>query len=446
MCLVVAALSFSSAADNVVIAASALRILSAIALCLVLWQVIRSDTRAILVNPPLFLAVQAILLYSVVLWLARIVGSDEWAQFLEKKQLRGYLGDSSEMLVLGFGAVCLAAAVYPSLRAAGPALAEAERLRAIPDRLSLALVLIACTAAAFYVLQMVVPGVRTFAKTSLGSEIHAGAAPVLAFGLSAGVQAFARRRALVQAGMIVAIGFCSWSMMLANQAPLTIFMVGALALFWLSVAPLKSRRVFLWAGIVVAALLAIVALKTKIINDRGLTERPVILEDVLVTKLVERQAVSAGCLKHVVDTYLGSGISGNPLYFAGAVVPRAVWPDKPNLSRGGEFGMHYCGIPVSAKKAHSETITLLGEPVLEAGAQGLAVAIAIVLGISLLALRAATGSSATCMITAVALVPWISTFQQHFALYIANAAKMFVFMVPLIVIVRLAQRRSTSAV
>lgn len=441
-CLALAALSFAGAADNAVIAASSLRILGAIALCLVLWQVIRAKTRGILVNPPLFLAVQAILLYSVVLWFARMIGADEWALFMEVKQLRGYLGDGSEMLVLGFGALCLAAAVYPVVRPPGLAHAGAEPGHAIPDRIALALVLIACAAAAFFALQMTVPEIRTFAKSGLGNEIHAGAAPVLAFGLSVGVHAFARRGPFAQTGMIVAIGFCCWSMLQATQAPVAIFMVIALALFWVSVAPPKIRNIFVCAGIAVAALLAIVALKAKIINDREITERPVTVERILVTKLIERQAVSAGCLKHVVDNYLSSGISDDPLYFAGAIVPRALWPDKPNLSRGSEFGQRYCGIPVSAKKSHSETITLLGEPILEAGTGGLAVAIAVVLGLSLLSLRVATGVSTTGLITTVALMPWIATFQQHFALYIANAAKMLVFMVPLIVIVRLAQRRS----
>ena len=45
------------------------------------------------------------------------------------------------------------------------------------------------------------------------------------------------------------------------------------------------------------------------------------------------------------------------------------------------------------------------------------------------------------LIVLVALLPYLAHFQQHFALYLANSVKMFLFMLPVILILIIAQKK-----
>ena len=56
----------------------------------------------------------------------------------------------------------------------------------------------------------------------------------------------------------------------------------------------------------------------------------------ILGKLFHRQINSAYCLNAVINTH-GKQTSGEPFYFLMSVVPRALWPNKPNLSRGHEM-------------------------------------------------------------------------------------------------------------
>lgn len=54
-----------------------------------------------------------------------------------------------------------------------------------------------------------------------------------------------------------------------------------------------------------------------------------------------------------------------------AIVPRALWSEKPILSRGSEYAEKYCNQVGAAKLQHSESITLLGKPLLNGGILGI---------------------------------------------------------------------------
>jgi hypothetical protein len=160
----------------------------------------------------------------------------------------------------------------------------------------------------------------------------------------------------------------------------------------------------------------------------------------LVSKLVHRQAVSGECLDRIASRFAGTENAG-PFYFLYAVVPRMLWPEKPNLSRGNEFAAKYCG-QEHADPRQSESITLIGEPILSAGTAGLIVAelvVALLLGGA--ALVGLSGGSVR-LIVLTAMLAWLVTFEQHFAQDIALVAKSFLTMLPLVGVLGWAAGRS----
>ncbi len=81
----------------------------------------------------------------------------------------------------------------------------------------------------------------------------------------------------------------------------------------------------------------------------------------------------------------------------------------------------------------SESLTLLGEPVINGGAAGITVAQAFLAAALLAATILALRTGALGVISLTAMLPWLTQFEQHFAMYFANAVKMFLFMTPIMV-------------
>jgi len=154
----------------------------------------------------------------------------------------------------------------------------------------------------------------------------------------------------------------------------------------------------------------------------------VTVKDGVIGKLFHRQINSAVCLKTIVNSRLTKK-SGDHFYFLSAITPRALWSNKPNLSRGHE--MHRFCWPED-KATYTELPTILGEPIFEGGWLGLITAQAF-LGITLtFVMIFLMNGEPIRLIVLVGLLPYLGHFQQHFALYFANAVKMALFMVPVI--------------
>ena len=92
---------------------------------------------------------------------------------------------------------------------------------------------------------------------------------------------------------------------------------------------------------------------------------------------------------------------------------------------------------------HSSSITLLGQTVIQGGWIGLILHAGILIaglgGITWLSrkpLSLATASTA-------ALLPWLIDFDQNFGMYVANATKFFLVLLPLIFIVGLSEKNQT---
>lgn len=148
---------------------------------------------------------------------------------------------------------------------------------------------------------------------------------------------------------------------------------------------------------------------------------------ILVSKLVERQAESVYCLHFAMETLDDGRAGSQPGYLLAALVPRLLWPEKPSLSNGADYARPYCGI-VRHDRDHSASVTLLGEQVIMAGWPGIGVGGGVLAMLSLLTTLAwRRGGVAQAMV--LALSPWLLDFDQHLAMYLANAAKLLMGMV-----------------
>ena len=147
---------------------------------------------------------------------------------------------------------------------------------------------------------------------------------------------------------------------------------------------------------------------------------------VLAAKLVSRQAETVDCLTGVVRKHFAvHAESSNPFYFASGLVPRVLWPDKPNLSQSGKTVIPYCHADFAPNlhTDHSASGTLLWEPLAFAGIRGQIAAQALTFLMLIGLSRVWINGGAYAAAGVLALTPWTIDFDQHFALYIANLAK-----------------------
>jgi hypothetical protein len=146
-------------------------------------------------------------------------------------------------------------------------------------------------------------------------------------------------------------------------------------------------------------------------------------------KFVYRQLDTGACLANVIASQTGSYSLVDSVRLFLGIVPGALWPSKPNLSVGMSYGWQYCSIPQDVVGTHSASVTLLGDPLILAGWSGLAIAeIAIVLGLAALTRAAFVNRNGSTVM--LALMPWLADFDQHYPLYVAQAVKCFLYMLP----------------
>ena len=146
-----------------------------------------------------------------------------------------------------------------------------------------------------------------------------------------------------------------------------------------------------------------------------------------VSKVVLRQIETVDCLTGVIRAHDGAyAESANVFYFASGLVPRALWPEKPDLSQSGKAVIKYCDpsmAPGSDAAGLSAAATLLWEPLAYGGPAAEVAAQVLTLLILAGLSRAWTGGNGYAAAGTLALAPWALDFDQHFALYIANLVK-----------------------
>lgn len=343
-----------------------------------------------------------------------------------------YVGSRAELLILGFSHLCLG--VFALIAAVLPILSSHDT-KATWNRLSPAF-LWGATFGILCLWLVLVAAVNRQMSIMTGAHVEREilhAVPVV-FSFLAGIIIAAlgtewRWQSFVGL-VIIIVGF--YVLVLVNRAQMPLLIVYSLALLAATLRKSRLRSLILiglfCAIFLSATIMALVALRPA--HDTILriswTYRVLIMAE---QKLFARQAISAGCFNRVANIGFGERARGNPFYFVAAVVPRILWPEKPNLSRGSEFA-ELCGETGAIANNHSESITILGEPILEAGYQGFVVAeVTLVILLASVTVFGLNGGLVR-MLMLTALLPWLIVVEHHFALYIANAFKMALILVP----------------
>lgn len=383
-----------------------------------------------LVSPLPLLAVQALVLYSLIPW--ALSGLHGYFMVSTHAVVATYLGSRAEALVLGFALLAAAVARAVPVGVLSPATSDGFLER----RGVIVLGAVAVTAIVALV------GFRlTGAPGGLAGQVHDGMAPMALVSVALlhahwiGRPRFHARYCMVVLAVVAIL-------MLLGVGKQVVYAVAAGALSWALASPLppvvrlKTVSVLLVVGMVAVAAMAFS-------RDLGAPERfraswqePA---RGLVEKIVDRQLDTGWCFGNVLAEHLRPGEPTKAGYFVAGLVPRALWPDKPSLSVGYDLGIRYCGKDPIWK--HSASITLLGEPVIRAGFVGMAAAAAAcfagLLGVGWLAGRMGPPGLGLW----VGLAPWLVDFDQTFAMYVANGVKCLLYAAPVLALAHHFRRR-----
>lgn len=411
---------------------------------------IRHAKRRCLLSPPYLLGMVVLLFYGLAPVGYLQVFPDPPAYFVRHGTAghvwtESFVGSRGELLVLQFAALCftVAAVVLRLVPLSRALLVPAGAFRTLGTVWAPALAMLI---GVLYVLGRESETLSSFLARGAGAQLKHAMAPILSFCLATIAYVAGRgapRRvlsgiAVILAsllGMVAGSGLAFTSVYMAASVILLIIVVREQRAVELTITALAI------AGVVIATIPLNALARGDYRQDPGGMAR--YAQAALISKLNHRQGVSGHCLDRILHRHVGVE-EESPLYFLYAVVPRAVWPDKPILSRGNEFAVSYCGQGSNVNPNHSESITLLGEPILKAGMAGLIVAelfLAILLGT--VAFFGLSGG-AVPLIAMTAMLPWLATFQQHFAQYFGNVVKMFLIMLPFVIVLSWASRGAAS--
>ena len=96
-------------------------------------------------------------------------------------------------------------------------------------------------------------------------------------------------------------------------------------------------------------------------NEIAFTQK---IGNIFLRKLLWRQAETGYCLSNVFAAHKDDRFElSNQTFWVKILIPRAVWPEKPDFSLGGRYATVYCGMEY-VNNFHSASITLLGQPVI----------------------------------------------------------------------------------
>lgn len=213
----------------------------------------------------------------------------------------------------------------------------------------------------------------------------------------------------------------------AGIIKIPIFHVIALVVAWFALIDISVKKRFMIIGaigflLILALTLAPFARPGESGVWKSTQNKSVYIVKSFWSQTTSRQLGTGRCLYDLTALHWPDSGEGTPFYFFTGLVPRILWPDKPSLSLGQHYAVRYCvSTPGSG---HTASVSLLGEPIVQAGSTGLIAAMLFLVGtlsvITILAL--ATGPYG--LIALIALLPWLMDFDQHYALYWANNVKM----------------------
>ena len=422
-------------------------------------KILSRPSRSLMLSPLMLLGLIALVFYSILPALHVQFPEILTLNSLHHRMTVEYHGGLGELLVLQFAMLCIAVASLichlldgAVSRVLPPSTGDEWRSVDLWAA-ALSVIFVAIVVAKRYS-----PPIADLLSTGIGREFNDALTPLISFCLAtlAYMAAKGGRRRLILSlvmGTVILIG-----MTMAGHGRITVFILSSAFTLFLGVGTWtrKGLAVLLCAALggVLISISALGLMRNHYQiqwHDFELADTLSSIKGQIILKLIARQSVSGICFDRAARD---NHNSGNPFFFTIAIVPRVLWPAKPNLSRGSEYAEKYCGMVIQWKRSlkdgplrpHSESLTLLGEPVINSGLIGIAVAQTFLVAVLLAATIVALKTAALGVISLTAILPWLIAFEQHFALYIANAAKMFLFITPLMaalfIMLRLACRRT----
>lgn len=221
-----------------------------------------------------------------------------------------------------------------------------------------------------------------------------------------------------------------------GMKPLALLVPTCLILVLVVRRPNLRQTAFVLTGLTALTVVGILGMGlargTLYFNDlgAGITQN-------IKAKIVYRQAETMFCLASAASK--AALIESNPIdpgYFLGILIPRRLWPEKPEYSRGDSYAVEYCLFSRQGQTTHrhSASITLLGEAFLHGGKiMVFLVGIILIAGLTLVTLSGMRGPSALTA-GSLAMTGWLADFDQLTALYLGNAVKVAIAMSPTVLI------------
>ncbi len=424
---------------GLVIAAAGLQLLpiaavrwgAALVLLVQIFQERRHNDSQFLTSPLFLLGAISLLLFSFVLGLA-----DTSFPGSHMKNIETYFGSDSERVFIIFGMCCIAAHGLAAGRPPPVGQATAAGRGPALNRIYLF--------AAMAVIVSLVNVANYLSFKSGGPQVTAIrslAPPLLAFCLAylvrLAVAAGGREKLLIAAIILLSVA----GLLVVHEGKKPLLMAVAGLLYWLRLKDVSIKNLIA-AGAAFAVATIILVQVVQIIRVPHQSMRRVteygdspgaMFVKVLNDKLVLRQTETRYCFHNVIGKHGNQPlVATRQLFWLKALVPRLFWPGKPSLSLGQDYAYQYCGI--RAKSTHTASITLLGQPVIYGGWAGLLLHGGLLIAGLAGLVRLGRNRDGVAAVTVVALLPWLIDFDQDFALYVANAVKFFLVMLPLVLL------------
>ncbi len=403
----------------------------AVLLSQVFWEQ-RTNNKQFLTSPLFLLGALSLLLFSFILGLA-----DTSFPGSHMENIETYFGSDAERMFVIFGLTCIAAHGL----IAGCAEAFEQTNAAGRDRTEKQIYIFA-TIAVIVTLANFGNHVSLKFGGHAVTTIRSVAPPLLAFCLI-----YLVRQAALDPGrhirlITVVMVFSIAGLLIIGEGKKPLLMIVAGLLYWLRLKDVSLKKLVITGvafglfGIIVIQVVQMIRLPDRsmirMIEHGEWGDTPAsMFQEVLMNKLIVRQTETRYCFHNIIRKHRDQPfVAAQQLFWLKGLVPRALWPEKPNLSLGQDYAYQYCGI--KAKSTHTASITLLGQPVIQGGWVGLLLHGGVLIGCLGGMVWLARNPYRLATVTVVALLPWLIDFDQDFALYAANAVKFFLVMLPLV--------------
>tara|TARA_Y100001936_G_scaffold254029_1_gene323780 strand:- start:80862 stop:81998 length:1137 start_codon:yes stop_codon:yes gene_type:complete len=346
---------------------------------------------------------------------------------------KGYVNSLGELFILQFSAMCFLVTNFISQihRDRIIKFGQSIKIELAPNIWKIAIALTILFTCAYAGTRL--PSTQHLFSNLIGQEFHHALTPSLSISLVFLAFSALNQPTRIQAILFTVFAACLGTMVAIDLAatPTLIALSGVLLFFVLRRYAFKRFAAMALVSIAIAvSAVAISAIKGRPIHVDQ-TKFPIVEYGLakLTSKFVLRQGVSGFCLNNIIVHDLGPK-DQSPLYFLSAIVPRFIWPEKPILSLGSQFAESYCHQGQAYRLKHSESITLLGEPLIRSSIFGLLTAqLAVFLICYMVAFGGLSGNVINLLVL-TALLPWLIPFEQHFAQYIGNIFKSALVILP----------------